>query len=327
MATVAVFSRSAEAELVRTQLTAAGIEAVVTPGEGTTPEGQVRVQVAAGDFERAMRLLFPVPEPARATSPPVGSWTCPKCGQTVFDFSSVCWLCGTARGSAPSAAAASVAAAPSIPIVPGAASQGTGTGVPDAAASNHAAPQSAGEPSAHEAPSDAVGSPSVEVPTTSAPDVRAPRFLRYGQHMPPPPSDTASGAQPVQAPASAPSNGPSAAPRFARLKPLDSPEEPPASQAVKGAASAELSAAAPNVAPPPGEPSSKSLPAAAVARTAELLPADFVIPVGPVSRVRSRVYTKQKEIESMTRWAWWTAVVGVLLCPASIYSVWVLLTL
>ncbi|HEV3002887.1 MAG TPA: hypothetical protein VGX78_00430 [Pirellulales bacterium] len=151
--------------------------------------------------------------------------------------------------------------------------------------------------------------------------------MRYGQRIPPATVETANGAQPAQAPAPATSDGPSAAPRFARFKPSVPAEEPPTTQApFEGTASAEPSAGA-AVAPATSEPQSRPTPAAAAPRTAELLPADFVIPVGPVPRARSRGDTKQKEIESMTRWAWWTAVVGLLLCPATIYSVWLLLTL
>jgi hypothetical protein len=60
---------------------------------------------------------------------------------------------------------------------------------------------------------------------------------------------------------------------------------------------------------------------------AAALPARLISPVKPAPQVRVRVDPKQKEIESMTLWAWWTAVVGVLICPATVYSIWLLLTL
>jgi hypothetical protein len=323
LATVAVFNRSAEAELVRQQLTTAGIESFLTPGDGASPDGKVRVQVAHADFERAMRLLFPVPEPARATAPAVGSWTCPKCGQTVFDFSSVCWLCGTARGSSP-AAAASTPTAPSLPAA-------SDVALPGAAPprGNEIAPVSV----AQTVTKDAVESPAASAPTPTEADARAPRFLRYGQHLPPSAPDAAAASASAQNPVAAPPAGP-AAPRFARLKPLDSPME---SVEVRGGRDFD----SPLDPPATMAPVADAIPAggtatdqaatsvAATPRTAELLPADFVVPVGPAPGVRRRVDTTRKEIESMTRWAWWTAVVGALplLCPATIYSFWVLLTL
>jgi hypothetical protein len=56
-------------------------------------------------------------------------------------------------------------------------------------------------------------------------------------------------------------------------------------------------------------------------------PETWFIPVGPAPRTRRRVDKRQKEIESMTHWAFWTAIVGAVLLPFSFYSLWLLLTL
>jgi hypothetical protein len=125
-------------------------------------------------------------------------------------------------------------------------------------------------------------------------------------------------------------------PRFARFKPSDdvtvqSPETKLAGStgpsaatgpSVDSGAAMELGAHADAAVEPAPE-----LAAVAATLAATPLTSRFVTPVGPATPVRTRVDAKQKEIESMTRWAWWTAVVGMLVCPATVYSIWLLLTL
>ena len=294
LVTVAVFAISADAELVRTQLVAAGIESQLTTSGKAGPAGQIHVQVAQGDFERAMRVLFPVPEPTRAPTSEIGSWTCPKCGQSVFDFSDVCWMCGTSRQGAPTA-----------PVLP-------------TTQESAAAPPS---------------SPLSPLTPPPRPTVPARRMPRFAQLPAPPAPGMAAGTDPPPAQVGVPQEGPSAVPRFARLKPVaDSPVEvsEPQTHAEAGASversvSVERSAAAGMIAPVvPAAPA----PAVAEATVAAApLTGRWVIPGGPATRTRSPVDARRKEIESMAHWAWWTAVVGVLICPATVYSIWVLLTL
>jgi hypothetical protein len=98
--TVAALRTVVEADLIRGKLESAGITAVLLEPEKTaegTPAGRVQVQVGPSDFERAMQLLFPIPQakPAAKTDKP--PWNCPKCGEQVMDPFPACWSCGTPR--------------------------------------------------------------------------------------------------------------------------------------------------------------------------------------------------------------------------------------
>jgi hypothetical protein len=101
--TVAALRTVVEADLIRGKLESAGITAVLLEPEKTaegTPAGRVQVQVGPSDFERAMQLLFPIPQakPAAKTDKP--PWNCPKCGEQVMDPFPACWSCGTPREGA-----------------------------------------------------------------------------------------------------------------------------------------------------------------------------------------------------------------------------------
>ena len=350
LVTVAVFNTSADAELVRGQLTAANIESQLTTVDDDGAAGQVHVQVAQVDFERAMRLMFPVADRTRAPAKEIGSWNCPKCGQVVFDFSSVCWLCGTSREGVPPTppapsplaptpltptplAPTPLAPTPLAPETPASESPTPGTGSPEIAVDGALA--SMVTPSLPPAPSASAAAP----PPDSA--AAAPRTLRFAR-LPLPPPGMVPDAGPPPAPGGLPKLVPAAMPRFSRFKPPDdSPVESPAeSPETKLTGNTGPSAATgPSVdsgaATGLGEPAGMAAPVeptvepAAVAATVAATPltSRFVTPVGPAPQVRARVDAKQKEIESMTRWAWWTAVVGVLVCPATVYSIWLLLTL
>ena len=316
LVTVAVFATSADAALVQGQLTAASIESQLTKVDDAGPPGQIHVQVAQGDFERAMRLLFPVPERSRAPAKEIGSWTCPKCSQVVFDFSSVCWLCGTSREGAPP-----------TPIAPA-----TSTPVADS-------PEIA---TAEPIPSTVAPSlPPVPLPPPAAPlpdaASAAPRSLRFAR-LPLPPPGMVPVTEPPPVPGGVPQAGPGATPRFARLNSLEAPAaETPATKlsgksveyadtgpSMTHGVATEFGGPAGMAAPVKTAPESASPEATLLAAP---LPARFITPVGPAAPVRARVDVKQKEIESMTVWAWWTAVVGELICPATVYSIWLLLTL
>jgi len=335
LVTVAVFNTSADAELVRGQLTAANIESQLTTVDDDGAAGQVHVQVAQVDFERAMRLMFPVTDRSRAPAKEIGSWNCPKCGQVVFDFSSVCWLCGTSREGVPPTAPTPTPPAPTplAPETPASESPAPGTGSPEIAVPG--ALPSMVTPSSPPAPSISAAAP----PPDSA--AAPPRTLRFAR-LPLPPPGMVPDAGPPLAPGGTPQLSPAAMPRFARFKPPDdspveSPVESPETKlagntgpsaatgpSVDSGATNELVGPAGVAAPVEPAP---ELAAVAATVAATPLTSRFVAPVGPATPVRTRVDSKQKEIESMTRWAWWTAVVGLLVCPATVYSIWLLLTL
>ena len=94
--TVAVLPSSAMAEVVRKQLETAGIETSTVEADG-----DFQLQVAAGDFARAMQLLFPMPGSSPGATSGVAAaapWKCPHCGEEVQPVSDVCWACGKPRG-------------------------------------------------------------------------------------------------------------------------------------------------------------------------------------------------------------------------------------
>ncbi|HWB12131.1 MAG TPA: hypothetical protein VG826_23090 [Pirellulales bacterium] len=123
--TVAALRTTVEAELIRSKLEKAGIASVLfepeQPAEGAPP-ARVQVQVGQPDFERAMQLLFPIPQRPRPAKIDRPSWKCPSCGEQVMGQFPACWKCGTTREgltapggvSFPSASAAGVGA-PSLP--------------------------------------------------------------------------------------------------------------------------------------------------------------------------------------------------------------------
>jgi hypothetical protein len=125
--TVAALRNTAEADLIRGKLEAAGITAVLVeppPPAAGAPPGRVQVQVSQPDFERAMQLLFPIPQiaPARKPAlPMMPGWQCPKCGEQVMGPFPACWSCGTPReGSAQpeSSGASPLAGPPRMPPTP-----------------------------------------------------------------------------------------------------------------------------------------------------------------------------------------------------------------
>lgn len=98
--TVAALRTTVEADLIRAKLEAAGIAAVLLEPPKTAegaPTGRVQVQVGPSDFERAMQLLFPIPQAKPAPKVDKPAWTCPKCGEQVLGQFPACWSCGTAR--------------------------------------------------------------------------------------------------------------------------------------------------------------------------------------------------------------------------------------
>jgi hypothetical protein len=102
--TVAALRTTAEADLIRGKLVAAGIAAVLVEPEQASEgavAGRVQVQVHQPDFERAMQLLFPIPKLKSAAKPTLPSWRCPKCGEQVMGQFPACWSCGTTREGAP----------------------------------------------------------------------------------------------------------------------------------------------------------------------------------------------------------------------------------
>jgi hypothetical protein len=102
--TVSALRTKVEAELIRAKLEAAGIAAVLFEPDNQadgTPPARVQVQVSPPDFERAMQLLFPIPQraaPPQTDKPP---WKCPQCGEQVLGQFPRCWKCGTAREGSP----------------------------------------------------------------------------------------------------------------------------------------------------------------------------------------------------------------------------------
>lgn len=108
--TVASFASTVEAEMVRSRLEEAGVPCVIADQSGVAGEAafgarNVKVQVAQADFERAMRVLFPLPE---FTSPPgepnsqipqfpILHWKCSQCGSEVDAPANNCWSCGAER--------------------------------------------------------------------------------------------------------------------------------------------------------------------------------------------------------------------------------------
>ena len=115
--TVSVLPSAAAAEAVRGRLLAANIACTVVAADGA-----FRLQVADGDFTRAMQLLFPLPtaeQTAALTAPGGGPWKCSHCGEEVQPVSDVCWACGKPREGTPEASAPQVAAPPFVaPIAP-----------------------------------------------------------------------------------------------------------------------------------------------------------------------------------------------------------------
>jgi hypothetical protein len=130
--TVAALRTTVEAELIRGKLETAGIASVLLEPEAQ-PEGaaaaRVQVQVSPPDFEKAMQLLFPIPQRARPAKIDRPNWKCPKCGEQVMAQFPACWKCGTTREgtpppsiSFPSASAAGTAPPSGLPpLSPGAA--------------------------------------------------------------------------------------------------------------------------------------------------------------------------------------------------------------
>ena len=105
--TVAVLRTTAEADIIRGKLEAAGIAAVLVEPERAadgTAAGRVQVQVSQPDFERAMQLLFPIPKLKPGGRQAAPSWQCPKCGEQVMGEFPACWSCGAPREGAASGA-------------------------------------------------------------------------------------------------------------------------------------------------------------------------------------------------------------------------------
>lgn len=104
LVSVATFSVTAEAELARQALEAAGIAAVLD-GETTastlsyigTAIGGVRVLVRQADQESARRVLQSIRHDNSTAAGGSAAWICPNCSVDVSADFDVCWQCGSTR--------------------------------------------------------------------------------------------------------------------------------------------------------------------------------------------------------------------------------------
>ncbi len=112
--TVSVLPSSVTAEVVRSQLEAAGINTTTVEDDGS-----FRLLVDEADFERAMKLLFPAPESVEIPMPGADTgqlWFCAHCGEEIQPQSDVCWACGKPRaGVKPQPKASSAVSSPPAP--------------------------------------------------------------------------------------------------------------------------------------------------------------------------------------------------------------------
>lgn len=137
--TVAVLPSSATAEVIRRQLEGAGIQTTTVE-----EDSNFRVQVDEADFQRAMQLLFPAPQPLpghTAGGAAGQAWFCANCGEEVQAMSDACWACGKPRaGAAATAPKASgrAASAATKPMAPTPVAPATVSAI---AATQRAAPQ------------------------------------------------------------------------------------------------------------------------------------------------------------------------------------------
>lgn len=98
--TLATFATPIEADMVRNQLEASGVQAFLADDQTVgwlwhlgAPLG-VKVQVAESDLPRALKILEDLRRP-QAEDRPSQAWPCPKCGAEVDGELEVCWACGT----------------------------------------------------------------------------------------------------------------------------------------------------------------------------------------------------------------------------------------
>jgi hypothetical protein len=108
----AAFSMPVEAELARGLLEAEGIKAFLTGGESVNVfsgvqglGGQIRLQVAEADADRAAEILAPhfdqqAKDGDAAPEDAAGLWLCPLCGDAVRDDLDFCPACETPRPAA-----------------------------------------------------------------------------------------------------------------------------------------------------------------------------------------------------------------------------------
>jgi Putative prokaryotic signal transducing protein len=108
----AAFSMPVEAELARGLLEAEGIKAFLTGGESVNVfsgvqglGGQIRLQVAEADAERAAEILAPhfdrpTDEGDAESVDDAALWLCPLCGDAVSDDLDFCPACETPRPAA-----------------------------------------------------------------------------------------------------------------------------------------------------------------------------------------------------------------------------------
>ncbi len=99
--TLATYATPIEADMVRNQLEASGVQAFLADDQtvgwlwhlGTALPG-VKVQVAESDLPRALEILEDLQQP-QVEDRPSQAWPCPKCGAEVDGELEVCWACGT----------------------------------------------------------------------------------------------------------------------------------------------------------------------------------------------------------------------------------------
>jgi hypothetical protein len=177
--TVAALRTTVEAELIRSKLEKAGIASVLFEPEQSAegaPPARVQVQVGQPDFERAMQLLFPIPQRPRPAKIDRPSWKCPTCGEQVMGQFPACWKCGTTREGLPApggisfpSASADGLAAPSLP--PGRAAP---LAPPMPSAPTSAARFAAGSPASSLDGSPVNGPPGLSIPGGSPPSLEVP---------------------------------------------------------------------------------------------------------------------------------------------------------
>ncbi|HQU44136.1 MAG TPA: hypothetical protein PK867_15055, partial [Pirellulales bacterium] len=223
-------------------------------------------------FERAMQLLFPIPQvkrPAKEQKPP---WKCPKCGEQVLAQFPVCWKCGTSRQGQPTAALAQ--------------------------------------------PLPAVGPLPDTAPPSVAPTVASPRPA-------PPLAPLAPAAQlpPTQTTSRMATAADAPLPEI-KIPPI--PMQPPAAPA----------AAKPNM---NGESAVKPVALTPLrARTAEDEALKIVVPPWDPAKGRSKAAATEASDDNAKRTeaddraarrAWYAAVLGIVIWPLLLYSMWVVLVL
>ncbi len=153
--TVAVLPSSATAEVIRRQLEGAGIQTTTVE-----EDSNFRVQVDEADFQRAMQLLFPAPQPlpGQTAGGATGqAWFCANCGEEVQAMSDACWACGKPRAGAAAAAPKASGPAASAATKPFAPAPVAPAKVSANAVAQRAAPQQEAAPA--EAEKDSAASP------------------------------------------------------------------------------------------------------------------------------------------------------------------------